>query len=399
MKKNLHAFFFFAALLLTVCNCHSQNLIANGDFETYTKLPDSIGDISMVVNWTKPTAATPDYFNINATAPDVMVPDNYFGSQPAHSGDAYCGIITYSANPAFPNDEYREYLQQHLSAPLQAGKTYFFEYYVSRAGGNLQHYATDKMGIYFSSNAPTANGGLHIGVTPDFEFPSVITDSVNWTKIEGCYTAGDNIQYVTIGNFRDNNNVNVFQVLPAWSGGITRSYYYIDDVSLTELKVDFDYDNAICNADVVFSNHTTFAANYIWNFDDGSTDSNINAVHHYDATGTYDVTLTATSAAQCKVSFAKTVEIKNINHHLYIPNAFTPNDDGVNDFFEIRQAEFCEPVSCTIYNRWGQKVFEQSGFEIKWNGKSNSKDAGQGIYFYSVNAADQKYTGMVAVIR
>lgn len=399
MKKKLLLFILLISNFISVENCYTQNLISNGSFENCTSLPTSISDISMVKNWTSPSTATPDYFNANAIVPDVMVPDNYFGSQPAHSGNAYCGLIMYSSNPAFPNYEYREYLQQHLTAPLSAGSTYYFEFYVSRAGGNLQHYGTDKIGIYFSANAVSANSSNHINVTPDYEYPTVISDSDNWTKVSGCYTAGGAIEYVTIGNFRDNNNLNALPILPVWPGGVTRSYYYIDDVSLTALKVDFDFDNAVCNADVTFSNKTSFAGNYVWTFADGSTDTAANPIHHYSNPGSYDVKLTATSNQQCSDSVVKTIEIKNVNHHLYIPDAFTPNNDGLNDYFEIKQSDYCQPIHCSIYNRWGQKIFDQSAYQIKWNGEYHSENAAQGVYFYIVEEGKEKYSGNIALIR
>ena len=70
---------------------------------------------------------------------------------------------------------------------------------------------------------------------------------------------------------------------------------------------------------------------------------------------------------------------------LYIPNAFTPNGDGMNDTFGVSGAAMRD-FSLLIFNRWGEKVFETSNPNTRWNGVVNEEDAPSGVYVYKVLA-------------
>ncbi|MDA9774047.1 gliding motility-associated C-terminal domain-containing protein [Saprospiraceae bacterium] len=74
---------------------------------------------------------------------------------------------------------------------------------------------------------------------------------------------------------------------------------------------------------------------------------------------------------------------------IYIPNAFSPNDDGVNDLFKIypHSAFMGEFILFRIYDRWGSNLFEAQNFdptEIGWDGTFNGSKVGSGVYVYFV---------------
>ena len=75
-----------------------------------------------------------------------------------------------------------------------------------------------------------------------------------------------------------------------------------------------------------------------------------------------------------------------------LPNVFSPNGDGAND---IWKAEFDEDVTFFIYNRWGNKVYEQKEKNIYWNG-TNYND---GIYYYIINSNQYNYKGFIQLIK
>ncbi|MDO4172507.1 MAG: gliding motility-associated C-terminal domain-containing protein [Prevotellaceae bacterium] len=72
---------------------------------------------------------------------------------------------------------------------------------------------------------------------------------------------------------------------------------------------------------------------------------------------------------------------------LTFPNAFSPNGDGINDFFKPKTFESIVEFHATIYNRWGQKIYDWSDVRGDgWDGKFNGKDVKQGVYYVLVKA-------------
>jgi gliding motility-associated-like protein len=98
-----------------------------------------------------------------------------------------------------------------------------------------------------------------------------------------------------------------------------------------------------------------------------------------------------------------------INKDCYvdIPNSFTPNGDGVNDYFLPRQylSRSVSSFSMMIFNRWGQEIFETKTLDGRgWDGKFNGKDQPQGVYVYLIdvsfdNGTKEHYTGNLTLLR
>ncbi len=91
------------------------------------------------------------------------------------------------------------------------------------------------------------------------------------------------------------------------------------------------------------------------------------------------------------------------NRNIFIPNVFTPNDDGNNDLFRIKGAAI-ESMTMSIYDRWGSKLFETTDIENGWNGtyKGNAVNSGVYIYTIQVNFLDSfsdTYTGNVTILK
>ncbi len=79
-----------------------------------------------------------------------------------------------------------------------------------------------------------------------------------------------------------------------------------------------------------------------------------------------------------------------------LPNVFTPNDDGIDDFFRPGPYYFVEKVDMKIYNRWGQLVFETTDPDINWDGRNyrNNKPVTTGVYFYLCDVYERRLTGL-----
>jgi gliding motility-associated-like protein len=85
-----------------------------------------------------------------------------------------------------------------------------------------------------------------------------------------------------------------------------------------------------------------------------------------------------------------------------IPNAFTPNGDGVNDRWNIPGLSGYEQAWVEVYNRWGQIVFKSSGYRSPWDGTTNGRKLPSGAYYYIVKTGMKEYatmSGVVMIIR
>ncbi|HRI26529.1 MAG TPA: gliding motility-associated C-terminal domain-containing protein [Chitinophagales bacterium] len=103
-------------------------------------------------------------------------------------------------------------------------------------------------------------------------------------------------------------------------------------------------------------------------------------------TQTTTYTVTATNAAGCTATAQATITVIRQNA-LLIPNAFSPNADGVNDVFRVWGANIAE-IEMYVYDRWGKRMFETKTTDILqgWDGTNNGVDAELGVYVFYVNA-------------
>ena len=122
-----------------------------------------------------------------------------------------------------------------------------------------------------------------------------------------------------------------------------------------------------------------------WNFGDNHFSKSQNARHTYTSAGKFTASLIVGNAMGCKDSLSIPVVHEKID---LLPNTFSPNGDGSNDVFWIKQ-EGANVYSIHIFNRWGQEVYAYEGIEIRWNGKSSAgMDLEMGTYFYVLKIKD-----------
>lgn len=88
---------------------------------------------------------------------------------------------------------------------------------------------------------------------------------------------------------------------------------------------------------------------------------------------------------------------------VYIPNAFTPNGDGVNDEYFIPDANL-QQFTFSVFDRWGNKVYDTNSSNFRWNGESGGSQTPEGTYVYLLNATDYrgnsiKRSGALTIVR
>jgi hypothetical protein len=225
MRGILFNIFFFLAVYST----GQSNLVPNPSFEDYSSCPTGLNQVSNSIFWNSPNTATPDYYH-GCTASSVLgVPNNNLGYQNAYSGIAYAAII------AFIHDGfYFEYISTQLITPLDPNVKYSCEFYISTA--NLSPVGINRLGMFISPSPYFQNNDYMLPFSPQIENDSnsIISDTLNWTKISGEYLAQGGEQYIIIGNFYPINQTDTAHVNYS-SPGTYYAYYYIDNVSITEI--------------------------------------------------------------------------------------------------------------------------------------------------------------------
>jgi gliding motility-associated-like protein len=160
------------------------------------------------------------------------------------------------------------------------------------------------------------------------------------------------------------------------------------------------------NPTVPFTNTSINAASYLWNFGDllspmNDTSSEQNPAHTYTSPGTYCVHLTASNGS-CVDSAMRCIEI-TAEFTFYIPNTFTPNHDGRNEEF-YGMGTNIKTCETSIYNRWGELLFNTTDMNIHWNGKNASGEFLQSdVYVYVITVVDiigneHKYIGNITLL-
>ena len=234
-------------LLFSILFCFSsfsfsQNLVQNGDFEdvnnTLCGLTQTTSDFdNTMLFWLGANIGTPDIFftTIDSTCWNYQPNSEYTGpigikgSQEPHSDDTFIGFFAYTIDTF----DQRDYIQVQLSSPMETGSTYIVEFYVSLADST--EFSVDNVGAYLSLNPIFASNDGVLDFTPQVQFETFVDDTENWVRIADTIIAEGDFDYITIGNFNDDENTSTQANSSAGDCvGCYGAYYFLDDVSITE---------------------------------------------------------------------------------------------------------------------------------------------------------------------
>jgi gliding motility-associated-like protein len=261
----------------------------------------------------------------------------------------------------------------------------------------------------------TAFKTVFVDSLPDISFTrsdtALCTGQVVFFNANFTQSGLDNIQW----NFGDNGDLiantnptqHAYEQPGVYNVTIYGNYRVCPDVSATaQINVKampviyLGRDTTLCldgTAITVGDNTNAGNPQATWMWSTGATTSSIQIKHD----GTYTATVTID---QCSTSDDITVVKDCI---IDIPNSFTPNGDGVNDYFFPRQylSKGVTAFTMSVFDRWGQKVFETKNPSGRgWDGKFNEKNQPVGVYIYQINVVmknmrTEEYTGNVTLLR
>jgi len=235
-------FFILLWLLLAAGGVGAQvNYVLNPSFEQYSQCPYDLDQIKFATFWS-PTdtiafdpVCSPEYCNTCCTNLIAGVPTNVRFYQYPRTGNGMAQVVMLF-DSSYINAFYRDYLQGRLYKPLTAGKSYCVTFYVNQE--EISEYSIANIGAYLDNGSidnidSNACALPQTTYTPQIVNTSgVISDDVNWVKIEGTFVANGTEKFITIGNFKDlaHTTYTPFNV----AGGSNYSLYLIDDVSVIE---------------------------------------------------------------------------------------------------------------------------------------------------------------------
>lgn len=281
--------------------------------------------------------------------------------------------------------------------------------------------ASDLTGITSISN--TANvvaNGLNQNTTASIDV--CITTSVATVTTNGTNTCSTDVQitatsvgvtstvyYLYLGNtLVESNNSGIFNLsLPP---GTNNTYFvglsgtgFCETLAADRKSVTVSVLPLLETPNVRFNSKTinsvTFnwdivqdAVSYEYSSDGGTTWQSVGTATSYTFTGlkpaeSVSISVRAIAVTACQNSAASAVITDNsdnpLGNEVFIPNTFTPNNDGNNDFFFV-YGNTIKTINMRIYNQWGQSIFQSQQVTNGWNGTHKGQNQPTGVYVYSV---------------
>ena len=407
-------FFFLAFFLASQQSyCFTQNLVLNGDFELGNQDCQQSGFLiaSILDNWTH-TSLFPIYHRKNC--PPIGQPMN---PPFPHTGN---GHLSISGNVWVTGWIDASIVKGQLQTPLEANEYYYLEFYGKSTGFRqdaeftsiscdfeLPHNLTIHLGTdtdkfevtktfdentSFLTNATIENSFHQI----PFSAPIVIQPSAEpWTKYSTCFEAkGGETQIALTAPIRPYSNtipcdILTPSMLDTFNG--ERLYqifsYEVDDIILKKIPEKLTGTVTLCKNQGIMINlldylpsDTTLFNNATFRWPGGSTETTRSLTNG----GFYDIEV---QLACRSIPLELTIIAEDCADLAYIPTAFSPNNDGINDEFRplFNSAYQIENYSLQIYNRWGSKVFHTSILEEGWDGQFNQENVNNDVFFWVLN--------------
>jgi gliding motility-associated-like protein len=430
-KINFHKLLIISGLCLFFQKNDAQNLIPNASFDTVFKCVYQESQIGFASPW-KSGFESADLYHECAIVSFFQPPHPRFCNYiPPKKGSGYAGIFILPTPETMVTD---------LTKPLKKGVKYFARFFVApeeNCSVGETTFFSDAIQMQVGQNNVAF---YNVAENPNF---NIIKDTTDWTSVSGCFTAKGDENEVRLGNFRDFLDINVESSPP--SNFSPAVYFYLDDLFIGEFNplpdavylcdgAPFDLDATFLDATYLWKNGSIspkimvsdtgkiwvkafidgcefmdsaivinlknqFTAqlgdsvfclgetipfispllgNYNWSTGGNSKEIKIRS------TGNYAVTVTNDCG---EFIFSQQTTAYLCDCDLFVPNIFSPNDDGENDFltanfgclFKYKMTDFA------IFDRWGNQVFRSKTAPFDgWDGRFRGKKCDDGVYIWKI---------------
>lgn len=306
------------------------DLVLNGNFEQKSSIPTNTGQIENSCGW-KPmsTYTTPDYLHAQSLATAIGVPNNHAGNQNDNvaNNKAYAGIwaVQNWVDPSL--GEYNETIYTKLKSPLLPNRTYKLEFDLSLA--ECASASAIKFQAYLSKTLIRTGGSNSITINNENTLLSnnmFSTVTNGWQKNTIVFTTGAiaGEQYLYLGVL---NNAEYLSLTPASNNAVcgfqgtnnqtNYAYYYLDNVSLTEVPISLNLPATTCN-DEVLTDLTVYLSSASANGSfSGPGIHNNNGMFTFNSTdagvGTHMITYSYIDTSQCEITLSDTIQVNSTN--------------------------------------------------------------------------------------
>ena len=177
------------------------------------------------------------------------------------------------------------------------------------------------------------------------------------------------------------------------------SVFVVDSASAA-----FNYSFDSCARTIQVSSIADLSnSQFVWDFGDGFTSTSSQQNHQYQKQGIFTVKLTTNPQAPCRGEDSLVISIPFVDKNLRrIPEVFSPDDDQINDVFEIiGETHPCAIKSMRIFNRWGETIYnslENQG-KLIWDGKYKGQACPIGAYVYIIEGDGFVDKGTISLVR
>lgn len=213
------------------------NLVPNPSFENYSTCPDNENQVDYSTGWSN-FLLTPDYYNSCSSNSNYSTPSNQRGYQVPATGSAYAGFFGYWSPYLMGDSNIREHIACQLSSPLNIGQKYYVSIRMSLTTGINGGCACSHLGAKFTTSSfaiygtdslssPLVDNSAHV------YYPNVISDTLNWTTISGSFVADSAYQYMVLGNFFMDSQVDTLLIGDTTGAPSCYAYYYVDDICVS----------------------------------------------------------------------------------------------------------------------------------------------------------------------